>query len=202
MGVKLKVIHGALRRNNRFQVVVPITKTPFVIGRSSDCDMLCYSQAVSDHHCEIRVMGHDVIVASLDHNGVNVNGTTVHGERRLVNGDRLAFGRLEFELIVEVPQSRSGTDPWDSAICDMLLESDRLDAEQRDSDSRWYRIEPVDPYEGMSARERVQAKARKKIPKPNRPRKLPKRVADSPEAAVDEALAKMAKGIEQFYRLR
>jgi len=28
MSVKLKVIHGALKKNDRFQVVIPITKTP------------------------------------------------------------------------------------------------------------------------------------------------------------------------------
>lgn len=47
MSVELKVIHGALKRNERFQVVIPITKTPFVIGRSRDCDMRCHISAIT-----------------------------------------------------------------------------------------------------------------------------------------------------------
>ncbi|MEO8498587.1 MAG: FHA domain-containing protein, partial [Planctomycetota bacterium] len=166
MSVKLRVIHGALKKNDRFQVVVPITKTPFVIGRSPDCDMRCHSDAISRHHCEIRVAGFDVMAVDLNsRNGVRVNGEIINEERRLKSGDLLAIGRLQFELIIDVPKPRPGYDPLGDSVCDLLLEADRREAEERPADSRWFKIEPVDPYEGMTEKERLIAKARKKIPK-------------------------------------
>jgi pSer/pThr/pTyr-binding forkhead associated (FHA) protein len=84
MSVKLKVIHGALKKNDRFQVVVPITKTPFVFGRATDCDMRCHSPAISRRHCEIRVAGFDITIVDLNsRNGVRVNGEFIKEERRL-----------------------------------------------------------------------------------------------------------------------
>ena len=100
MSVKLRVIHGALKKNDRFQVVVPITKTPFSIGRAADCDMCCHGTAISRRHCEIRVASFDVTAVDLNsRNGVRVNGEIIKGESRLKTGDRLAIGRLHFELI-------------------------------------------------------------------------------------------------------
>ena len=90
--------------------------------------------------------------------------------------------------------------PGGDTVCELLLDADRREAEERPSDSRWYKIEPVDPYAGMSEKEKLQAKARKKIPRQKRPQKLPKRVAESTEVAVRQALAKHADGIERCYR--
>jgi|CXWL01.1.fsa_nt_gi pSer/pThr/pTyr-binding forkhead associated (FHA) protein len=205
MSVKLKVIHGALKKNDRFQVVIPITKTPFAIGRAPECDMRCHSEAISRRHCEIRVAGFDVTIVDLDsRNGVHVNGQIIQQECRLTTGDRLAIGRLEFELIIELPKPRPGHDPLGDSVCELLLEADRSEAGVGSADSRWYKIEPcaapVDPYEGMSHKEKLQAKARRKIPQQSAPRKLPKRVAESADAAIRQALAKYSDGVERCYR--
>lgn len=206
MSVKLRVIHGALKKNDRFQVVIPITKTPFAIGRASDCDMRCHSDAISRRHCEIRVAGFDVTIVDLNsRNGVHVNGELVQQSRRLSTGDRLAIGRLEFELIIDVPKPRPGHDPLGDTVCEMLLEADRSVvgrpvADENSVDSRWYKIESVDPFEGMSDKEKLQAKARKKIPRQTGPQKLPKRVAESADVAIRQTLAKYADGIERCYR--
>jgi len=142
--------------------------------------MRCHSEAISRRHCEIRVAGFDVTIVDLNsRNGVHVNGRIVQQECRLRTGDRLAIGRLEFELIIELPKPRPGHDPLGDSVCELLLEADRSEtgvASADDSaDSRWYKIEPcdprVDPYEGMSHKERLQAKARMKIPQQSAPRK-------------------------------
>jgi hypothetical protein len=105
------------------------------------------------------------------------------------NGDCLAIGRLEFALIVDAPMPRSGFDPLGDSVCELLLDADRREAEERPADSRWYKIEPIDPYAGMSEKEKLQAKARQKIPQQKRPQKLPQRVTESTGVAVRQALA-------------
>ena len=201
MSIKLRVIHGALKKNDRFQVVIPITKTPFAIGRAPDCDMRCHSPAISRRHCEIRVSGFDVTLVDLNsRNGVRVNGEKIRHERRLKTGDCLGIGRLEFELIIEVPKPRPGHDPLGDSVCEMLLEADRSATAASASDSPWYKIETVDPYQGMSLKEKLLAKARQKIPQQKRPQKLPKQTAVSAEIAVQQTLAKYSDGIERCYR--
>lgn len=201
MSVSLRVVHGALKKNDRFQVTVPVTKTPFVFGRSEDCDMRCHSPAISRHHCEIRVAGFEISIVDLNsRNGVRVNGQRVAGQQKLRPGDRLAVGKLEFELIVDVPRPRAGFDPLGDSVCELLLEADRCEAERRAADSRWYKIEPVDPYEGMTKKEKLQAKARKKVPQKIAPKKLPKRVAESADVAVRQTLAKYTQSIDRCYR--
>ena len=82
----------------------------------------------------------------------------------------------------------------------MLLEADRFEAGERSVDSPWYQIETVDPYEGMSPKEKLEAKARKKIPQQKRPQKLPKQIAQSSEVAIRQTLARYSDGIERCYR--
>ena len=204
MAVKLKVLHGALKKNDRLQVVVPITSNPFVIGRSSDCDMRCHSQAISRRHCEIRVSGLEVTLVDLDsRNGVRVNGEVIRESYPLKSGDRLAIGRLEFELIIEIPKPRADADPLGELVCEMLVEADRQEAADQEPESRWYRIEPaepVDPYEGMSKKEILRAKAREKIPTKQPPRKLPKLVTDSVHDAIGDTLAKQGTDADRYYR--
>lgn len=201
MSVKLRVIHGALKKNDRFQVTVPVTKTPFVFGRSAECDMRCHSTTISRRHCEIRVTGFDITLVDLNsRNGVCVNGRRVEGQQPLKTGDRIAIGKLEFELVVEAPKRRAGLDPLGDSVCELLLEADRREPDTQFTDSRWYKIEQVDPYEGMSEKERLQAKARAKIPEQKRPQKLPKRVAESSDIAVRQTLAKYSQSVKRCYR--
>ena len=165
--------------------------------------MRCHSPAISRHHCEIRVAGVDITIVDLNsRNGVRVNGEFIKEERRLKTGDCLAIGRLEFELIVDAPKARSGFDPLGDSVCELLLEGDRREAEDRPTDSRWYKIEPVDPFAGMSEKEKLQAKAREKIPRQKQPQKLPSRVAASTTVAINQVLAKYGQNAERCYRRR
>jgi hypothetical protein len=205
MSVKLKVLHGALKKHGKWQVVVPVKKSPFVIGQAADCSMRCYGKAISDYHCEIRVEGVEVFVRDLNSkNGTFINGEKLAGELRFFAGDQLHLGRLAFELLVKFPARRRGADDFDEFVSQMLLEADEADRRERklSPDKRWYQIEPVeppDPYEGMTPKERLIAKARAKIPpKQDNPKKLPGKlfVAGSINQAVSESLATHYQGLD------
>ena len=109
-----------------------------------------------------------------------------------------------FELLIQRPKRNPQTDAFDEFISDMLVEADQADRQERalSPETRWYQIEPAvprDPYEGMTPKERLVAKAREKLPpKQDKPMKLPKRryVADSANQAVSETLATYYEGLK------
>lgn len=204
MSVRLKVLHGAIKKRGEWQLTVPIKKSPFVIGQATDCNMRCYGRAISDYHCEISVDGLDVFVRDLrSENGTFINGERLAGTQRFVNGDQLRLGRLSFELLVQHPGRLSQTDAFGEFVSDMLLDADEAERQDRvrAPEARWYQVEPTvprDPYEGMTPKERLIAKARQKLPpKQDQPMKLPKRVyvADSTNQAVTETLATYYQGL-------
>lgn len=78
----------------------------FLIGRGEDCHLRPSSDSVSRQHCLLSIDGERVSVRDLDsRNGTFVNGQRLAGERSLKSGDRLAVGRLEFEIQLETPIS-------------------------------------------------------------------------------------------------
>ena len=198
MSVKLKVLHGALQKHGKWQLTVPITTSPFVIGQAHDCNMRCFGQSIRDYHCEIRVEGHDVLLCNLQPQSETfVNGHRLKGQRRFLAGERLQLGRLAFELLIALPKRDPEETAFDDSVSDMLLEADEADRRERVGSpaQRWYQIEPVatkDPYEGMTPKERLIAKARRKLPtRQDKPKKLPKRryLAPDTQQAVTEGLA-------------
>lgn len=204
MSVKLKVLHGAIKKRGEWQLTVPIKKSRFVIGQAPDCNMRCYGRAISDYHCQISVNGYDVWVRDLQSvSGTFVNGQKVEGLQRFQNGDQLHLGRLAFELLIQLPFQNQKANAFDEFVSDMLLEADEADRQDRSRapETRWYQVEPTvprDPYEGMTPKERLMAKARQKLPpKQAQPMKLPKReyVADSANQAVSETLATYYQGL-------
>jgi predicted component of type VI protein secretion system len=205
MSLKLKVLHGAIKKHGKWQLTVPIKKSPFVIGQAADCHMRCYGRAISDYHCEIRIRGRSVFLCDLESDsGTFVNGQRITGEQRFDAGDEMRLGRLAFELLIHAGNGTPEGDPFNEYVSDMLLAADEVDRQERvhNPEERWYQIEPTeprDPYEGMTPKERVIAKARKKLPpKQSKPAKLPRRryVASSTEHAVIESLAIYYPGVD------
>jgi len=89
--------------------IVPVTAPRFFIGRAPDCHVRSTSSSISRHHCVILVGLCVIDVQDLgSKNGTWVNGEQVRGHRFLQSGDRLAVGRLEFEVQVTATQ---GGDP-------------------------------------------------------------------------------------------
>ena len=96
MKVELKVLGGS-----RSGQVIPITIPQFMIGRAEDCHLKPRSELISRYHCAILTESAYVAVRDLgSKNGVYVNGERIGVEQELKNGDRLAIGPLEFEVVV------------------------------------------------------------------------------------------------------
>ncbi len=97
MKVALKVLGGA-----RAGMVIPITIPQFMIGRAEDCHLKPRSELISRYHCALLVESAYVAVRDLgSKNGVYVNGERIGVEQELKQGDRLAIGPLEFEILVQ-----------------------------------------------------------------------------------------------------
>jgi pSer/pThr/pTyr-binding forkhead associated (FHA) protein len=79
---------------------VALGEKSVVIGRLADCDVVLSDANVSRHHAEVRPKGDGFEVADLGStNGTRVNGATITGGRRLVDGDEITVGgtRIRFE---------------------------------------------------------------------------------------------------------
>jgi predicted component of type VI protein secretion system len=208
MSIRLKVLHGAIKKHGKWQLTVPVKKSPFVIGQAADCHMRCYGQAISDYHCEIRVRDRRVFLCDLQsESGTFIKGQRISGEQPFFAGDEMRLGRLRFELLIHLETTNAASDSFNDFVSETLLAADEIDRRERlaHPEERWYQIEPTeprDPYEGMTPKERIIAKARKKIPpKRAKPSKLPKHhaVASSARHAVIENLAVYYPGLTSHY---
>jgi hypothetical protein len=67
--------------------------TPVTVGRLSECTVPLNDQNVSRRHAEIRPNRQNYVVIDLGStNGTMVNGTRIHGETALSDGDIISFG--------------------------------------------------------------------------------------------------------------
>jgi DNA-binding CsgD family transcriptional regulator len=79
---------------------IPLSKNPFLIGRSEDCDLSLLDCAVSRRHAEVSYSDRGVSVRDLSStNGTFVNKLRVKGSTVLRGGDCITFGRLSFLIV-------------------------------------------------------------------------------------------------------
>jgi pSer/pThr/pTyr-binding forkhead associated (FHA) protein len=96
MNAQLVVATGS-----RAGLVIPLTGDRFVIGRADDCNLKPKSELISRYHCEISLAEGGVFVRDMgSKNGVFVNDEKISEAHVLTNGDKLAFGHLEFFIQV------------------------------------------------------------------------------------------------------
>ena len=75
--------------------VIEVSKVPFTIGRSEDCDYAVASSRVSRAHAEISKAAGAYLLRDLGStNGTFVNGQPIES-MMLASGDRLSLGGLE-----------------------------------------------------------------------------------------------------------
>ena len=78
---------------------IVLNRGRFLIGREQDCNLRPSSDLVSRHHCVFHVDDYTVRLRDLGStNGTLVNGERLHGEKTLNAGDKIAVGKLTFEL--------------------------------------------------------------------------------------------------------
>jgi pSer/pThr/pTyr-binding forkhead associated (FHA) protein len=77
----------------------PLNKSPLVIGRGSDADIVLSGPLVSRRHAEFHETEAGIVVIDLDsENGVFVNDVRITRPAALLIGDRLSIGESEFVL--------------------------------------------------------------------------------------------------------
>lgn len=115
MKVQLKVIGGS-RQGQTIAISIP----QFMIGRADDCHLKPRSELISRYHCAILTEEAYVSVRDLgSKNGVYVNGERIGVEQELKNGDKLAFGPLEFEVVI-IPTIKGDMKPKVSSVSDVV----------------------------------------------------------------------------------
>jgi pSer/pThr/pTyr-binding forkhead associated (FHA) protein len=97
MKVKLKVLKGS---NAGKEVRIPTPEC--LIGRGPDCHLRPKSEAISRRHAMIFAQEGKILIRDLgSRNGTYVNGDKIAEERVLQSGDRLQFGPLAFEILID-----------------------------------------------------------------------------------------------------
>lgn len=78
----------------------PLALLPFLIGRSSDCQLLLDSPSVSQAHAKILRQSGELCITDLGStNGTFVNDEPVHQDQTLADGDRVRFADWEFRIV-------------------------------------------------------------------------------------------------------
>jgi anti-anti-sigma regulatory factor len=106
MKVQLKVIEGKPQGAS-----IPLSATPFVIGRDASCQLRPKHESVGSRHCRLSVKDDQVSVRDLGSAG----GTLLNGRRLSPadsviahNGDQLKVGNLTFEVSIPVNPANHG----------------------------------------------------------------------------------------------
>jgi pSer/pThr/pTyr-binding forkhead associated (FHA) protein len=99
MKVSLMVTQGAHKGRE-----IPITVSPFVIGRDPQCQLRPTNPMISRRHCAVLMQGDRVIAKDFGStNGTLVNDRRIAGEQELYNDDRLRLDTLVFVVRIEAP---------------------------------------------------------------------------------------------------
>jgi DNA-binding CsgD family transcriptional regulator len=84
---------------------VPLPKGWWILGRSSDCDIVVKHATVSRKHATLDVLDSVVIVTDLtSSNGTLVNEIRVRTQATLHPGGHIRFGKAMFALLTKPPQ--------------------------------------------------------------------------------------------------
>ncbi|MEX0715399.1 MAG: FHA domain-containing protein [Planctomycetaceae bacterium] len=90
---------------------IVLSRGEVVFGRDDDCGIRLTSADVSRRHCVLRIDPGEVVLRDLgSSNGTFVNGIPVRDELRLVSGDLLRIGPMEFR-VADVEPSSADRDP-------------------------------------------------------------------------------------------
>jgi pSer/pThr/pTyr-binding forkhead associated (FHA) protein len=81
---------------------IPVTRTPFVIGRDAKCNLRPSSAIVSTRHCVLEIRAGKAFISDLKStNGTFVNDERVEKDREIQDGDRIQIGPLSFGVKLE-----------------------------------------------------------------------------------------------------
>ena len=128
-------------RGRQKGTIIPICRSPFLMGRDDDCHLRAANSYISHHHCELRTDGETITVRDCKStNGTFINDLRVEEEEELHEGDRLKIGSLTFVVchehekapepasadavpVAETPVPEGPRKDGEESIGDMLLEN-------------------------------------------------------------------------------
>lgn len=94
--------------------VYPIDKSPTILGRSSDCDIVINESSVSSHHIQFTLDGKALAINDLNSkNGTAVDGKTVNQVRikpLLSSKYKLRVGKVHLKLVYGAPINTNGSE--------------------------------------------------------------------------------------------
>lgn len=91
-------LEGKSRNSSKW--IIPVDKTPFIIGRNNKSDLVLTSKTVSRKHAEISTISNMIFIKDLDStNGSYVNRHRIKHRTMADAGDLFQFGEFEFRII-------------------------------------------------------------------------------------------------------
>jgi pSer/pThr/pTyr-binding forkhead associated (FHA) protein len=127
-------------RGKRKGMMISIQKSPFLIGRSDECQLRAANPYVSNRHCELLTEDDKFVVRDCNStNGTFINSQRVDGQAELHEGDCLKVGSLAFlvrqedlkpieEQQPERASPKLSRPVEEEAVGDILLKLDEEDA--------------------------------------------------------------------------
>lgn len=86
--------------------IIPIDRTPFVIGRNPDSNLVLASEDISRQHAELYVQIDGVYIRDMKStNGTFINSTRIKNKVKLNDNDTLHFGEIKFKIVSKRPES-------------------------------------------------------------------------------------------------
>jgi predicted component of type VI protein secretion system len=105
MKIHLTVMSGRHRGQT-----IPITQSPFLIGRDPAAQLRPASQAIDKRHCAILLQEGKALVQNFAHS-TRLNDRQIEGAAELTDGDCLQVGPLAFRFCIDRTASASETNP-------------------------------------------------------------------------------------------
>lgn len=93
--------HIELYQENGNKLFIKIDKSPFIIGRSENCDISLIKDTVSRTHAEVTIDNERLFIKDLGStNGTLINGEPIKGKRELVDGDTVNISDEELKIVL------------------------------------------------------------------------------------------------------
>jgi len=136
-------------RGQRKGMIIPIQKSPFLIGRDNECQLRPANPYVSGRHCELLIEDDKFVVRDCNStNGTFLNSQRIQGQVELHEGDHLDVGALAFvvcledlkpieEQTAELPSPIRSQPVEEKAAEDILLKLDEEDTQSGPRPAAW-----------------------------------------------------------------